>query len=85
MLDLDMSPYAAFVWPAWGISAVVLAALSARALIAARRWKRELATSGALPDAAEVRRVRRWVMVQAHLMLLLPLLGSLLAKGVWTR
>ena len=43
MLDLDMSPYGAFVWPAWGISAVVLAALSARALIAARRWKRELA------------------------------------------
>ncbi|HEY4585465.1 MAG TPA: heme exporter protein CcmD, partial [Brevundimonas sp.] len=24
-----MSPYGAFVWPAWGISAVVLAALSA--------------------------------------------------------
>ena len=43
MLDLDMSPYGAFVWPAWVISAVVLAALSARALIAARRWKRELA------------------------------------------
>lgn len=42
MLDLDMSPYAAFVWPAWGISAVVLAALTARALIAGRRWKREL-------------------------------------------
>jgi len=43
VLDLDMSPYGAFVWPAWGISAVVLVALSARALIAARRWKRELA------------------------------------------
>jgi len=43
VLDLDMSPYGAFVWPAWGISAVVLAALSARTLIAARRWKRELA------------------------------------------
>lgn len=42
MLDLDMSPYAAFVWPAWGISAVVLAALTARALIAGRKWKREL-------------------------------------------
>jgi len=42
MLDLDMSPYAAFVWPAWGVSALVLAALTARALIAGRRWKREL-------------------------------------------
>ena len=42
MLDLDMTPYAAFVWPAWGISAVVLAALVARAVSATRRWKAEL-------------------------------------------
>ncbi|GLK49198.1 hypothetical protein GCM10017620_21710 [Brevundimonas intermedia] len=42
MLDLDMTPYAAFVWPAWGVSALVLAALVARAVIASRRWKREL-------------------------------------------
>lgn len=43
MPDLDMSPYAAFVWPAWGISAIVLAALVVRAVAASRRWKRELA------------------------------------------
>lgn len=43
MLDLDMGKYAAYVWPAWGISAVVLVALAARALVAARRWKAELA------------------------------------------
>ncbi len=42
MLDLDMTPYAAFVWPAWGISALVLAALTVRAFAAARKWKREL-------------------------------------------
>ena len=42
MLDLDMSPYAAFVWPAWGISALVLAAVAARAFLAARRWARAL-------------------------------------------
>jgi heme exporter protein D len=42
MIDLDMGRYAAFVWPAWGISALVLAALAARALIAARRWTAEL-------------------------------------------
>ena len=43
MPDLDMSPYAAFVWPAWGISALVLGAVAVRALLAARRWKAELA------------------------------------------
>lgn len=42
MLDLDMGRYAAFVWPAWAISAVVLAALAARALTVARRWSAEL-------------------------------------------
>jgi heme exporter protein D len=42
MLDLDMTPYAAFVWPAWGISALVLTALTVRAVIASRKWKREL-------------------------------------------
>ena len=42
MPDLDMGAYAAFVWPAWAISAVVLGALAARALVAARRWSAEL-------------------------------------------
>ncbi len=42
MLDLDMSPYAAFVWPAWGITALVLGGLVIRALAASRRWKAEL-------------------------------------------
>ena len=42
MFDLDMGRYAAFVWPAWALSAVVLAALAARAMIAARRWSGEL-------------------------------------------
>ncbi|WP_404418331.1 heme exporter protein CcmD [Brevundimonas vesicularis] len=43
MLDLDMTPYAAFVWPAWGVSALALIVLTVRAVIASRKWKRELA------------------------------------------
>ena len=42
MLDFDMTPYAAFVWPAWGISALVLGAVAARAVSASRKWKAEL-------------------------------------------
>lgn len=42
MIDLDMGAYAAFVWPAWGISAAVLAGLAVRAVVAARRWNAEL-------------------------------------------
>jgi heme exporter protein D len=49
MPDLDMSPYAAFVWSSWAISALTLAALSVRALLAARRWRRELEALEARP------------------------------------
>ncbi|MBJ7486094.1 heme exporter protein CcmD [Brevundimonas sp.] len=42
MPDLDMTPYAAFVWPAWAISALVLVGLVVRVAVAARRWKAEL-------------------------------------------
>lgn len=42
MPDLDMGNYAAFVWPAWGLSALVLAALVVRGALAARYWRREL-------------------------------------------
>ena len=40
--DFDMGRYAAYVWPAWGITALVLGAVVARTLIAARQAKREL-------------------------------------------
>ena len=37
-----MGAYAAFVWPAWAISALALTGLAVRALLSARRWAREL-------------------------------------------
>ena len=54
MLDLDMGRYAAFVWPAWGLSIVVLAGLAARAVIAARRWSAELKQLEDEPHNAQV-------------------------------
>ena len=42
MFDFDMGRYAAFVWPAWALSTLVLSALAARAALAARRWSAEL-------------------------------------------
>ena len=40
MLDLDAGKYAAFVWPAFAVSALFLAAMIADSLARARRWKR---------------------------------------------
>ncbi|MDO9587877.1 MAG: heme exporter protein CcmD [Brevundimonas sp.] len=51
LLDLDMGRYAAFVWPAWAVSAAVLAGLAARALIAARRWSAELKRLEEAPES----------------------------------
>ncbi|WP_313015509.1 heme exporter protein CcmD [Brevundimonas sp.] len=59
MLDLDMTPYAAFVWPAWGISALVLTALTVRAVIASRKWKRELDRMDTAADEAARPQVAR--------------------------
>lgn len=42
MLDLDMTPYAAFVWSAWGISAAVLIGMVAGVLRRAAKAARAL-------------------------------------------
>jgi heme exporter protein D len=51
MFDLDMGRYAGFVWPAWALSAAVLGALAARAVIAARRWSAELRRLEEIPPS----------------------------------
>lgn len=50
-----------------------------------RRWRRELDLTGALPPETEIRAVRHRIMVQTHLLVLVPLAATLLARGVWTR
>jgi heme exporter protein D len=42
MLHLDMGKYALFVWPAWGLSVLVLGALVLDTVLRARRWAAEL-------------------------------------------
>lgn len=45
------------------------------------RWRRELRATGALPPADEVRRARKLVMLQAHVIPLIPLAAVFLARG----
>ena len=40
MLDFDAGPYAAYIWPAFAITAAVFAGLIASSLAYARRWRR---------------------------------------------
>ena len=41
MPSFDFGKYAAFIWPAYAISAVVIAALVADTWLRARHWRRE--------------------------------------------
>jgi putative membrane protein len=45
------------------------------------RWRRELRATGALPAEDAVRTARKWVMVQAHIIALIPLAAVFLARG----
>lgn len=50
-----------------------------------RRWRRTLHATGALPMESAVRSTRRRVLVAAHLLAVVPLLGVLLVRGIGTR
>jgi putative membrane protein len=64
---------------------VVIGLMSIKPTILFGRWRKQLAATGALPPEAEVKQARRWVMIEAHLLVLVPLAATLLARGVGTR
>ncbi len=45
------------------------------------RWRKALRATGALPNEEQIRKTRRLVMVQAHLLALIPLAAVFLARG----
>ena len=44
-------------------------------------WRKRLASSGALPAPEEIRTARKWVMIQAHVIAVIPLAAVFLARG----
>ena len=52
MIHLDMGKYAAFVWPVYAISAVVLIWMVGGSLARSRRWRREARRLAGDKDAA---------------------------------
>ena len=51
MLDLNAGKYAAFVWPAYALSVVVIGALITDTLVRARGWRLEVEAREAAQDA----------------------------------
>ncbi|RZJ25081.1 MAG: DUF2214 family protein [Haliea sp.] len=60
---------------------VVIALLSIKPTMMYGRWRKQLKATGALPADGEVRLARRLIMVQAHLLVLIPLAAVFLARG----
>jgi len=64
---------------------VIIGLLSIKPTFMFIRWRKKLDADGGLPLEAEVRQARRWIMWEAHLLVLIPLAATLLARGIGTR
>jgi putative membrane protein len=64
----------------WGLF-VVAAVMSIFPTLAFLRWRKTLRRTGALPSETEVRQTRRLVMIETHLIALIPLAAVFLARG----
>ncbi len=60
---------------------VVMAILSIWPSIMFRRWRRQLQATGALPDELEVKKVRRLVMIQSHVLPVVAVIAVFWARG----
>ena len=77
---------AGWYWTHWLLHAklglfIVAGLLSIAPTLRFARWRKTLRAGGGLPDADEVRRTRKLVMVQAHIIPLIPLAAVFLARG----
>lgn len=60
---------------------IMIGLLSIKPTLTYLRWRKALRATGALPADEEVRRTRKTVMVQAHLIPIVALLAVFLARG----
>ena len=80
----------AYYWSNWLLHAKIglflLAALiSIAPTLSFLRWRKALRATGALPAAEEVRKARKLVMLQAHIIPIIPLFAVFLARGFGVR
>lgn len=62
---------------------VVIALCSIPPTIAFIRWRKQARQQpGFVPADADIRRARRWVMIESHLFIFLPLFAALMARGI---
>lgn len=60
---------------------VVVGLMSIKPTLTFLRWRKALRADGSLPEAGQIKATRRLVMIQAHIVALIPLLAVFLARG----
>lgn len=61
---------------------IIIGLCSIPPTIAFLRWRKQvLQQPDYLPDITQTKRVRRWVMLEVHLLVLIPLFATLMARG----
>ena len=60
---------------------VIVGLTSIKPTITFLRWRKALRATGALPEPAQIKATRRLVMIQAHIVAVIPLLAVFLARG----
>lgn len=73
-------------WSNWLLHAkfglfLLAALISIAPTLSFRRWRKALRAGGELPPAEEVRKTRKLVMLQAHIIPVIPLFAVFLARG----
>lgn len=62
---------------------VVIALCSIPPTLTFLRWQKQARQQpGYTPADADIKRARRWVMIESHLFILLPLFAALMARGI---
>ena len=61
---------------------IAIATLSITPTMCFLRWRRRLAESGELPPTAEIATARRLIHVEVALLVLIPLMAVLMARGI---
>lgn len=62
---------------------VIIALCSIPPTMRLLRWRRQASRdAGFVPPDGDIRGVRRWVMIEAHLFMMLPLFAALMARGI---
>ncbi|MBU1361318.1 MAG: DUF2214 family protein [Gammaproteobacteria bacterium] len=61
---------------------IVIGVISIFPTLTYMRWRKALRSTGALPSEADIKKTRKFVMIQAHLIAIVPLVAVFLARGI---